>query len=338
MVRPPVIPGEVEIHRLDGSLRLAPSTPWAAPPTLTTCSCSANGDYLAGAYVTQGHVDTSAYGGSSDANVINAELQEVSPERPAGLGLEEPGPHLAGRDRAPLAVDRQPPEAGGYDIVHWNSIEPAGNSVIASFRHLDAVYKIDKSTGTIVWKLGGTKTPKSLTVKGDPRGYTFGAQHDARLLPDGTLTVFDNRTNQVRLTPNEVQYIAADDQRRDPRQPDECLAFAQFADVRDPRGDAAEDERPHQDVAADHPLRVRRGTAGCGRRASRGAAKQQPGRRQHQQRHGGVGQDRSAGRLVRRRQGDGDRHRGGERPEDQIALADAAMEREAVLARVRGRD
>ena len=45
----------------------------------------------------------------------------------------------------------------GYDLVHWNSIEPDGNgSVIASFRHLDAVYKIDKSTGAIVWKLGGT--------------------------------------------------------------------------------------------------------------------------------------------------------------------------------------
>ena len=66
--------------------------------------------------------------------------------------------------------------------------------MIASFRHLDAVYKIDKSTGKIVWKLGGTSTPKSLTVRDDPRAYTLGAQHDARLLPDGTVTVFDNRT------------------------------------------------------------------------------------------------------------------------------------------------
>ena len=30
---------------------------------------------------------------------------------------------------------------------------------------------------------------------GDPFAYTFGGQHDARLLPDGTLTVFDNRTD-----------------------------------------------------------------------------------------------------------------------------------------------
>ena len=31
-------------------------------------------------------------------------------------------------------------------------------------------------------------------MKDDPHDYTLGAQHDARLLPDGTLTVFDNRT------------------------------------------------------------------------------------------------------------------------------------------------
>ena len=94
----------------------------------------------------------------------------------------------------------------GYDIAHWNSIEPAGNSVIASFRHVDAVYKINKSTGKIVWKLGGTRTPESLTVKHDPHDYTLGAQHDARLLPDGTLTLFDNRTKLPHRTPRAVRY------------------------------------------------------------------------------------------------------------------------------------
>ena len=94
---------------------------------------------------------------------------------------------------------------GGYDIVHWNSIEPDGNSVIASFRHLDAVYKIRKSTGSIVWKLGGTTTPKSLTVEAT-RSLHFGGQHDARLLSDGTLTVFDNRTGLDDPKPRAVRY------------------------------------------------------------------------------------------------------------------------------------
>ena len=40
----------------------------------------ANGDHLVSAQVMQSHVDTSAYGGSSDATVKNAELQQVSPD------------------------------------------------------------------------------------------------------------------------------------------------------------------------------------------------------------------------------------------------------------------
>ena len=87
----------------------------------------------------------------------------------------------------------------GYDLVHWNAIQPVGSgSVLASFRHLDAIYKINKSTGAIVWKLGGTSRPESLTVVGDPLANTFGGQHDVRLLPDGTVTVFDNRPTSAR--------------------------------------------------------------------------------------------------------------------------------------------
>ena len=151
-------------------------------------------------------MDTSAYGGSRNATVINAELQHVNTggqlawrwKSQQHISLAETG------RRWDWIVDH--PNAGAYDILHWNSIEPDGGSVIASFRHLDAVYKINKNNGGIAWKLGGTKTPKSLKVKHDPLGYTFGAQHDARLLPDGTLTVFDNRTNQGNSTPRAVRY------------------------------------------------------------------------------------------------------------------------------------
>ena len=151
---------QYEIHRLDGSL-VRTLEPVGQPANPHDLQLLGNGDYLVGAYVKQSHVDTSAYGGSSDADGRQRRATGGEPRRPARLGLEEPGPHLAGRDRTPLAVGHQAPHPpAGYDIVHWNSIEPDGNSVIASFRHLDAVYKINKSTGTIVWKLGGTTTPE----------------------------------------------------------------------------------------------------------------------------------------------------------------------------------
>ena len=81
-----------------------------------------------------------------------------------------------------------------YDRVHINSAEPAGDRVIVSLRNTDGVYGIDKETGEIAWKLGGERTPESLRIVGDYYEYPSGAQHDARVLPDGTISVFDNRS------------------------------------------------------------------------------------------------------------------------------------------------
>ncbi len=199
--------GKWQLRRFNGSLiRVLDSV--GNPANDHDLQILGNGDALFGAYVTQSHVDTSAYGGSSDADVINAELQQVSPQgnllwdwkSQDHIGLAATGRYW------PKAVND--PAPGGYDIVHWNSIEADGNSVIASFRQLDAVYKINKTTGSIIWKLGGTTTPKSLTVQGDPRSYTFGAQHDARVLPDGTVSVFDNRSDlgQGEKKPRMARY------------------------------------------------------------------------------------------------------------------------------------
>jgi hypothetical protein len=95
----------------------------------------------------------------------------------------------------------------GYDTYHLNSIEPDGaGGFIVSFRHLDAVYDIDQATGNIKWKLGGSQRPESLTIIGDSGvGPGFGGQHDARLLPDGTVSLHDNGTGRGRA-PRAVRY------------------------------------------------------------------------------------------------------------------------------------
>ena len=142
LVQPRVQPVRDPPPRRDPRPR--PQTASATPPTATTCSSWATATTWSAPRIQQSHVDTSAYGGSSDATVQNAELQEVSP-RPTGLGLEDPGPHLPGRDRA-LVADIEPSAWLRHRALE---LDPAGTatSVIASFRHLDAVYKIDKSTG-----------------------------------------------------------------------------------------------------------------------------------------------------------------------------------------------
>jgi hypothetical protein len=85
------------------------------------------------------------------------------------------------------------------DVIHMNSIEYDGNGgIIFSARHLDAVYRIDMTTGDVTWKLGGSPTPESLTVAGDQYAQLFSGQHYARLLPDGSLTVHDNGSRANR--------------------------------------------------------------------------------------------------------------------------------------------
>ena len=75
------------------------------------------------------------------------------------------------------------------DYAHINSVEidPTDNNLILSLRNMSTVLKIDRTTGEIIWILGGS---------GDQFGLTddqkFSAQHYARISPRGTITVFDN--------------------------------------------------------------------------------------------------------------------------------------------------
>ncbi|MGH2965374.1 MAG: arylsulfotransferase family protein [Solirubrobacterales bacterium] len=196
-----------EIRGLDGNLVRSLSTASGGSVDTHDLQRLGNRSYLIGAHTREHHVDTSLFGGPSDANVRGAELQEVGPRGELLWDWRsEDHISLAETGRWWQWVIEHRTADGYYDPVHWNSIEPHGSSVIASFRHLDAVYRIRKSNGSIVWKLGGMTTPQSLEVQGDPKAYTFGGQHDARLVPDGTLSVFDNRTGLHDPAPRAVRY------------------------------------------------------------------------------------------------------------------------------------
>jgi Arylsulfotransferase (ASST) len=75
-----------------------------------------------------------------------------------------------------------------YDFFHVNSIAvlPDGN-LLVSARNTHTVYKINRHTGAIIWRLGGKRSDFSLG-----RGVRFAWQHDARARPDGTISIFDN--------------------------------------------------------------------------------------------------------------------------------------------------
>jgi len=51
------------------------------------------------------------------------------------------------------------PTASIYDYVHANSIEVDGDgTLLVSARNTSTVYKIDRTTGAIVWRLGGKRS------------------------------------------------------------------------------------------------------------------------------------------------------------------------------------
>lgn len=84
---------------------------------------------------------------------------------------------------------------GLYDYFHINSIavEPGGNFLISA-RNTHTVYEISRHTGRILWRLGGKRS--DFTFGRDAR---FAWQHDARRLPKGNLSLFDNSAGpQVR--------------------------------------------------------------------------------------------------------------------------------------------
>lgn len=164
-----------------------------------------NGNYLIGGHRKVRGVDTSRFGGTRNSTIDTAQVQEISPDGEVVWSWNA-YPRISLRETGrwwKVIADGEPP----YDIHHWNSIERRGNLILLSFRHLDAVYAIDRRSGRILWKLGGVKTNRSLRVREDERAhFPFGGQHDARFTPNGSVTVFDNATRLKRSEPRAVRY------------------------------------------------------------------------------------------------------------------------------------
>jgi hypothetical protein len=80
------------------------------------------------------------------------------------------------------------PVAPLWDPFHVNSINVASDgNLIVSCRNTWTVYKIERPSGKILWRLGGKKSDFTIGS-----GAHFEWQHDVTPQPGGRLTVFDN--------------------------------------------------------------------------------------------------------------------------------------------------
>jgi hypothetical protein len=149
------------------------------------------------------YANLSSVGGSVHGIIEDCAVQEIDVR--TGLVMFEW--HALGH--VPLSASHWPvPHSSGaiWDWFHINTIdvEPDQNILINS-RNTWAAYQVGHTHGEILWSLGG----RNSSFKLGP-GVRFAWQHDATMLPDRTIQIFDNEDDpQIEPTSRGID-IALD--------------------------------------------------------------------------------------------------------------------------------
>jgi Arylsulfotransferase (ASST) len=150
------------------------------------------GTALLTTYAIVGH-DLRSVGGSATGTIQDAMVQEIDIASGRVLLEWHSLDHIEiGDSYWPLSSD--------WDYVHLNSIAvDRDNNLLVSSRNTHTIYKLDRTSGAIIWRLGGKRSDFSFGTEAD-----FAWQHDARRQPDGTITLFDNGERLSRAVALEV--------------------------------------------------------------------------------------------------------------------------------------
>jgi hypothetical protein len=129
------------------------------------------------------HVDASSLGGPHDLKVLESVVQEVD-VRTGRLILE-----WRSLDHIDPSESYNP-MGDPWDCIHANSVAvTADGQLLVSCRETWSLYKIDRRTGSVIWRLGGKRSDFAMG-----RDAQFSFQHHAQ--PVGrTITVFDNASD-----------------------------------------------------------------------------------------------------------------------------------------------
>ena len=136
-------------------------------------------------------MDLTPYGGPKDGYVQDFAIQEIDLHTNKLIFFWDALQHI------PLTDSYEPASSATssnniWDAYHLNSIGLTDNvdDILVSGRNTWTIYRINKPTGNIVWKLGGKQT--SFTIES---GGEFSWQHDARFLPNNLISMFDDNSD-----------------------------------------------------------------------------------------------------------------------------------------------
>jgi hypothetical protein len=98
----------------------------------------------------------------------------------------------------PLETSQATPQnSASFDAFHINAIQAVKKDrVLISARDTSAIYKVDRASGRILWTLGGRGSNFRLGP-----GAQFYFQHDARMLRNGRISMFDDGAGPPQLNP-----------------------------------------------------------------------------------------------------------------------------------------
>src|SRR5215207_7445071 len=117
--------------------------------------------------------DLTSVGGFKDSVAIQGIVQELDIQTGEVLFEWRSIDHVALEETYVTPIEDHYP---GIDYFHLNSIDvEPDNNLLISARETSAVYKIDRKTGEVMWRLGGKKSDFEMG-----EGTRFAFQHDAR--------------------------------------------------------------------------------------------------------------------------------------------------------------
>ena len=134
-------------------------------------------------------VDLSSVGGPKEGKIFDGIVQEVDISTGRVLFEWHSWPDVGLKEAySPPPPAKKGDKAPPFDYFHANSVDvDTDGNFLVSARNTHAVYKLNRSTGKIMWRLGGKKSDFRMGP-----GTKFAWQHDARRQPAGTITIFDN--------------------------------------------------------------------------------------------------------------------------------------------------
>jgi hypothetical protein len=191
---------------LDSSYRVVARIPSGngRPSDLHEWELTPRGTALATAWELE-TADLRSVGGGARGAVIGGVVQELAV--PSGKVLFE----WRSLDHVPVAESHQ--RVGPrFDYFHVNAIDAdADGSLLVSARNTWAVYKVDQSSGKVLWRLGGKKSDFAMGP-----GTQFAWQHDARHhgAGDRLISLFDDGARPAVHKESRAIVLALDHARR----------------------------------------------------------------------------------------------------------------------------